>query len=461
MWRAGFGISLPEMQETKAWNEKKLYRQMEKNSLQAVTPLIIASEPEERIPSAPKPDIEERRRKQKQSRSEISQLNLLWLNEMVNSPAQLREKMALFWHGHFACRIQNSYFQQLLLQEIRSHALAKFGDLLRAVSKSASMLSFLNNQQNKKKHPNENFAREVMELFTLGRGHYSEEDIKEAARAFTGWGFDPQGNSSFRKKQHDTGTKTVLGKTGNFDGDEILDILLQQKQTSVFLTEKIYRYFVNEEPDKERVKELAERFYQNDYDIAALMRDIFTSNWFYEEKNIGAQIKSPVQLLAGIQRALPMKIQNEQIFIVLQRALGQLLFYPPNVAGWPGGKAWIDSSTLLLRMNLPVLIKEDTPFYLDTKPDYDDPKVRKQRNRKEMNKGYRILADIDWDQYAGYFKKTSSAGLYESIAGVLLQANPDSFDKRIVERESELNDRIEYIRSVSIRLMSTPEYQLC
>ena len=178
---------------------------------------------------------------------------------MINSEAQLREKMSLFWHGHFACRVMNIYFQQQLLDIIRENALGNFGDLLHEVSKSPAMLSFLNNQQNKKQHPNENFAREVMELFTMGRGNYTEEDVKEGARAFTGWGFNLQGEFVYRPFQHDNGKKTFLGKTGNFDGDDIIDILLEQKQTAKFISQKIYKYFVNDTPDIEKIEWLAEQ----------------------------------------------------------------------------------------------------------------------------------------------------------------------------------------------------------
>ena len=184
-----------------------------------------------------------------------------------------------------------------------------------------------------------------MELFTLGRGNYTENDIKEAARAFTGWSSEFKGEFVFRRFQHDYGEKTVLGKTGNFDGDDVLDIFLSQKQTAKFITQKIYKFFVNDNVDEEKVNWLADRFYQSNYDISKLMEDIFTSDWFYDEKNIGSKIKSPIELMAGIQRMLPMKLENEEALTFLQRALGQILFYPPNVAGWPGGKTWIDSST--------------------------------------------------------------------------------------------------------------------
>src|SRR5690242_935193 len=191
---------------------------------------------------------------------------------MINSEAQLREKMSLFWHGHFACRILNIFFQQQLINAIRQNAFSDFGTLLRNVSKSPAMLSFLNNQQNKKQHPNENFAREVMELFTIGRGNYTETDVKEAARAFTGWGTNPQGEFIFRRAVHDDGTKSFMRRTGNFDGDEVLNIILERRETASFITSKIYRYFVNEEPDEKHISWLASRFYESRYDISALMK---------------------------------------------------------------------------------------------------------------------------------------------------------------------------------------------
>jgi len=203
--------------------------------------------------------------------------------------------------------------------------------------------------------------------------HYTEQDIKEAARAFTGWSANAQGQFIFRANQHDTDSKTVLGKTGNLDGDDVLDILLDQKQTAHYIAKKIYVFFVNEKPDKERIEWLGDRFHKSDYDISKLMSDIFTSDWFYDEKNIGAKIKSPVELIAGIQRMLPMKLENEESLIVLQRILGQMLFYPPNVAGWPGGKAWIDSSSLMMRMRIPQLINDGDE--LNVKPKDDDDQM--------------------------------------------------------------------------------------
>lgn len=282
-----------------------------------------------------------------QNRNNIKQLNLMWLQQMVESPRQLNEKMALFWHGHFACRSQSSLHQQQLLDIIRTNALGNFGTLLKAVSKSAAMLNFLNNNQNRKGSPNENFAREVMELFTLGRGHYTETDIKEAARAFTGWGNKADGEFVFRKPVHDAGMKTIFGKTGNFEGDHVLELLLSNKQTAFFITRKIYRFLVNEMIEEDILEELATVFFESNYELLPLLDRIFTSKWFYESSNIGRLIKSPIELLAGMQRAIPLELKNPDSQLLVQRILGQVLFYPPNVAGWPGGQNWIDSSSLL------------------------------------------------------------------------------------------------------------------
>jgi uncharacterized protein (DUF1800 family) len=412
---------------------------------------------------------EQRRLFNKQSREDLKNLSLAWLNQMVNTPAQLREKMALFWHGHFACRNNNVYFQQKLLGAIRTNALGNFGDLLRAVSKSAAMLAFLNNQQNRKQHPNENFAREVMELFTLGRGNYTEQDIREAARAFTGWGYNLDGEFVFRPRLHDDGKKTVFGKSGRFDGDDVLNLLLEKKETALFITRKVYRYFVNEEEDASHVHWLADRFYQSHYAIDALMRDIFTSDWFYDEKNIGTRIKSPVELLVGIRRTLPMQLDNEAVQLLLQRVLGQLLFYPPNVAGWPGGKNWIDSSTLMVRLRIPQLIKDDDSIYITPKTDDDQQmgmkenfdRFRVTQNRRTKQEGFQISARVDWAAYARQLDELARPQLFTGLAHALLSTPAGSVTETTLAGMISRASREEYIKTVTIALMSTPEYQLC
>ena len=407
------------------------------------------------------------------SRDGLKNLNLAWLGQMINSSQQLREKMSLFWHGHFATRTVNIFYQQKLLDIIRTNALGNFGDLLKAVSKSASMINFLNNNQNRKDHPNENFAREVMELFTLGRGNYTENDVKESARAFTGWGAEFNGDFVFRERQHDEGQKTFLGKTGHFDGDDILKIILEQKQTALFITRKIYRYFVNTDADQDKVEWLANRFFQH-YDIEKLMTDIFTSDWFYSEKNIGARIKSPVELIAGIRRMLPMQIDNEASQLLLQRLLGQILFYPPNVAGWPGGKNWIDSSTLMMRLRIPQLIYAGDVFKMKPKDDDDQMMGMKDRDaadddgsntvpnggKRGYGKGQQILATINWTGYIKQFEPVPRENLLPAISAILLQTK-STVHADTLKKYTDAGNREIFIKTATIQLMSTPEYQMC
>jgi uncharacterized protein (DUF1800 family) len=465
LWRAGFGPAAEQIKELSQFNSKQVYSGLVKASAKKPEYINVADDylkglymGIEEIGRQEKKEMakEERKKIQQKNREGVRNLNMYWMHEMVNTAAQFREKMSFFWHGHFACRNLNVFYQQGLLDVIRRNALGNFGNLLKEVSRSAAMLNFLNNQQNRKDHPNENFAREVMELFTLGRGNYSEQDIKEAARAFTGWASNLKGEFVFRRFQHDFGTKTVLGKTGNFTGEEILDMLLEQKQTAKFITGKVYRFFVNEQPDKEKIEWLAGRFYNSGYEIAALMEDIFTSDWFYDEKNVGALIKSPVELLVGIQRILPMKLENEEALMLMQRILGQLLFYPPNVAGWPGGKSWIDSSSLMMRMRIPKLINDVDEMNVQPKDDDDQMmgEMKKAGRRQQIN------ADVEWKDYMKNFESVPKEKLGREISNVLLQAKM-RVPMELIAQYADTSGRENFIKSATLQLMSTPEYQLC
>ena len=278
-------------------------------------------------------------------------LQAWWLEEIFYSPSPLSEKMTLFWHNHFATSMEkvrtlsHMYNQNLLL---RKHALGNFSDLLFSISKDAAMLRYLDGNANKKSAPNENFAREVMELFTLGEGHYSEKDIRESARAFTGWNFDRiEGNYIFNRRQHDFGEKTFLGKKGNFKGDDILKILLEQKQTAIFITTKLWKEFVNLEPNQKVIEKWATKFYTSNYDIKTLMRIILTSNEFYSSKN--KLIKSPIEFVIGSLKQFDIEPEVFWPFALSTQRLGQAPFAPPNVKGWIGGKNWINSATLISR----------------------------------------------------------------------------------------------------------------
>jgi uncharacterized protein (DUF1800 family) len=300
-----------------------------------------------------------------------------------------------------------------------------------------------------------------MELFTMGRGNYTEDDVKQAARAFTGWGFNVQGEFVFRKNQHDDGLKTFLGRTGRFDGDDILNILLENKQTASYISKKVYRYFVNEQVDEKNQLWLSSRFYSNYYDISKLLEDMFTSDWFYEEKNIGTKIKSPVELLAGIRRLLPMRLENDASQLLYQRALGQVLFVPPNVAGWPGGKSWIDSSSLMLRLRIPQILSANDALNIMPKVDDD-----MQMGQMEMmvNKIKSTIkggtAIIDWATVNKIFEKIQRDKLLDNIADTVLQTK-SQVSNAVLDKYVNTASRENYIKSAVVNLMATPEYQLC
>lgn len=446
LWRAGFGPGINQFEEIQTRSNKalvnELFREKDFTEITYDTPDVVSTDyMDSRTPA------EKRKENQKINREQNNELNLNFLDRMINSSDQLREKMAFFWHGHFATRINNSKFNRQLLNSIRKNALGNFKDLLFDVSRSPAMLSFLNNQQNKKDHPNENFAREVMELFTMGRGNYTEKDIREAARAFTGWGYDKDGNFNDRKKLHDTGSKTFLGKTGNFTGDDILNNILEQKATAQFITSKIYKFFVNENFDHTIINQLSEDFYHSGYDIKKLLQQIFSSSWFYDQKNIGTKIKSPIELMVGMMRALPMNIQNPENLIVYQKLLGQMLLYPPNVAGWPSGKSWIDSSTLMLRLQIPQIWSGLRPLEYSPRQD-DDIDMGMKSRETALNKAFKNPnITIDWNRVEKVFQNKNSEDY-------LLQ-NSKSLDMGSVKNFSD-----QTVKMNIINLMSTPEYQL-
>ena len=285
---------------------------------------------------------------------ETNRVAYWWANRMLASPRPLEEKMALFWHGHFASNEAKVRDYRKLLGELelfQKQGTGNFRDLTVAVAQSPGMLSFLDAGVNVKGAANENFAREIMELFTMGVGNYTEKDIREAARAFTGWNFVDL-KFVVNKDQHDDGEKTFLGKTGRFDGVDVIDIIMKQSVTADYIAGKIYRYFVREDLSPELQKQLGAVLRQNNYEIKPLLEKIFLSRDFYSPASVGTQIKSPVQLAVTTYHKLGLKsIHGVPDFNVATGALGQQLFSPPTVAGWAGGQSWITPGLLLERAN--------------------------------------------------------------------------------------------------------------
>ncbi len=296
---------------------------------------------------------EERKAFQRQQAEKGAELRGWWMTEMLTTPSPLTEKMVLFWHNHFVSGLQKVRSPVLMYRQnqlLRKHAFGYFGDLLHEVSKDPAMVVYLDGASNRKGKPNENFAREVMELFTLGEGHYSEQDVKEAARAFTGWSIDPDsGEYLFRRPAHDEGVKTLLGRSGNFDGDAVLDLLLAQAQTGEFVVSKLWREVVSPQPDATEVRRIARMFRDNRYNIKVALRALLLADAFYAPQNRAALIKSPVDLIVGTLRQFRFETGEVTPFLLAARQLGQDVFAPPNVKGWPGGEAWINSASLLSR----------------------------------------------------------------------------------------------------------------
>ena len=288
------------------------------------------------------------------SRLETQRIAYWWSNRMLVSPRPLEEKMTLFWHNHFATsETKVRDYRKLLLQNktFRKHATGNFRKLLVATAKDPAMLYFLDAGQNVKGSPNENFAREIMELFTLGVGNYEEKDIREAARAFTGWNTDDL-TFVVDIKKHDDGIKTVLSRTGNFSGEEVIDILLEQEAASKFIVRKIYKEFVNENINEKLVDKYAKILREENYEFKPLLKTIFMSKDFYSDKNIGSHIKSPVELVISTYNKLGIQdIPGIPDFNYVTRSMGQRLFWPPTVAGWAGGKSWITPALLMERGN--------------------------------------------------------------------------------------------------------------
>ena len=364
------------------------------------------------------------------------ELNHLWVKQMVTTEAALRERMTLFWHGHFACMIRNGLYDLQQNSVLRTHALGNFRTLLIEVSKSAGMINYLNTRQNTKQAPNENFARELMELFTIGRDNYTENDIKEAARAFTGWNHLSDGSFKFKSKKHDFGVKTFFGKTGNWKGEDIIDILLSDRRTADFIASKLYFYFVSDVVNKSHIQEISEQLYSSNYDILSTVRLIMLSDWFYDEEIVGKKIKSPVDLIVCLAKQCYLNIEEKKSIIAIQRQLGQELLAPPNVAGWPGGKRWIDSSSLLFRIKLASMILNDGNIAWNEKGDMAEDMLmmtsgrKTKRSKIKGHKGFKIsldkkaledaYLDMEIDDIAGYLIST---GLSSSAREVLNKSN--------------------------------------
>ena len=286
-------------------------------------------------------------------RADAIALEQWFLDRMIQSPAPLQEKMTLFWHGHFTSAYQKGIPAQALVDQnnlFRANALGNIRDLTLAVSQDPAMLRYLDNAQNVKAHPNENYARELMELFTLGIGNYTETDVRESARSFTGWNLDRTFQFADRPGQHDDGSKTFLGKTGNFTGSDIVAIIFEQPAAARLFADRLLSFFVYSDPEPQLVDAVAAQLRTSNYALAPVMATLLRSNVFYSERAYRALVKSPVDFVVGSCRLFGVTASDVTMLGALGR-MGQRLFYPPDVKGWDGGAAWLSSQTLIAREN--------------------------------------------------------------------------------------------------------------
>jgi uncharacterized protein (DUF1800 family) len=397
---------------------------------------------------------------------EIVDLRRWWLDRMLNGAAPLLEKMTLFWHGHFATSIQkvrDAYWMWLQNDMIRRNALGNFGALVKKISRDPAMMIYLDLQQSRQEHPNENWARELMELFTVGIGNYSEQDIRESARAFTGYRIDfTTQQFRFAPFQQDHRTKMFMTKNGNLNGDDIIDTLVAKPACAQFIGRKLWRFFVEDEPSNAVVDSVAATIRNHSFEMRPILRDIFTSAEFYSDRAVGSQIKSPVQYIVQTSKLLDAPLPAAIAAQNAMRQMGQILFAPPNVKGWDGGKAWISTSTLLFRYNFAnYLINGDAILPPNVRQPRQGADVgfgraaqyAQQLKREPIDVGKLVPADVRAqprqvvDLLAKRFFPTR-----------LADKEADAFAKYIESRGPDVTDAT--LRELVHLMMSTPQFQL-
>ncbi len=365
------------------------------------------------------------------------QLSAWWSYVMLRTPHPLLEKTTLFWHGHFAtsaAKVKDADAMYDQNHVFRQFALGDFAKLTHAISRDPAMLIYLDSVTNRKAHPNENFAREVMELFCLGEGNYSEKDIQELARCFTGWEIR-RGKFRFNRFQHDTGMKSVLGTSGQMPDGESIDVVLDQSAAPKFIVRKLIRYFLFDEPaaSDDLVEPLANELREHDWDISHVVRRILSSQLFFSEHAIGRKVRSPVDLVIGLLRTLEGSTNSHQLGDDLHQ-LGQGLFYPPNVKGWDGGRAWINSSTLLGRANVIGRI------------------VRDEKTR---------FGGTTLEEYFNRLDATSGSAIIDRLFELTLAVQPpEAIKKQLTEVIDRKGDRSERIAEAIHALSTIPEFQV-
>lgn len=476
LWRAGFGGTPEQIDTMVAWGLEK-----------AVDHLVdyqdIPTEPDGRdefdkdIMRPPTPEErdmlrrarqrgdedlvnqfrEARQRAERSDRKQMGDVQRWWLKRMIQTPRPLEEKLTLFWHGHFATSyrsVEDSYHLYMQNRMLRGNALS-YPALLRGIIRDPAMLAYLNNNRNVKSDPNENLAREIMELFSLGEGNYSEQDIKEGARALTGYTFEDDA-FIFRENQHDNGAKQVLGFRGMANGDDFVNAILRHRACGPYMATRLYRFFVADVPGhpdqldgvhKQFVVKLAARLERERFELGPVLKDLFKSRYFYSDAVVRSKIKSPVEMIVGAVRTLGVPARDLGVLTNSLEKMGQNLFYPPSVKGWDGGRSWINTATLFARQN--------TMVYLVS--------GRLPQGKDALAK----LGDYDPRRAFTMLHEPGETPTARETVSRLLDAaigDPDPVALQALTEAAETNGGIEnqnVLAGLVLLITSMPEYQLC
>jgi uncharacterized protein (DUF1800 family) len=499
LWRAGFGGTWEQAEELAALGldgaVNRIVDYPPSTNLPAPECAALPEESqkdfEERLKKLPDEETRQKERnvRYEAERARIQALQVWWLNRMLASgPGKdaippLEEKLTLFWHSHFASsfedKIDRTYPLWRQNQTFRALAISPFPDQLNALIRDPAMLVWLDNAQSNRHHPNENFARELMELFSMGVGHYSEQDVKESARALTGYGVDREAwTFHFNEGAHDPEEKTYLGRTGKLTGEDVVAIICEQPATAEFMARKFLDYFVCTQPEPEMVSPVAELYRSSGYKLKELLHTLFRSKLFYSETARAAVVKSPVVLAIGALKAMRAPLPADELILGALRVMGQNLFFPPDVNGWPGGADWINSNTLLVRYNFAnFLMHGVSPDEFKT---FDRRTAERSLSRKEFMAEQRKPNAVQWDPKAqleasGEIRRMLSArDIVDYFLREFLQRTPGRELRDALIQLAE-TDGAGGSRAMSVRdtnfderarglvhlIMSSPEYQLC
>lgn len=483
LWRAGFGGTPEQIQTLASWGPDRAIDYMLEYDRVNADPIRsdlfdhdimrpLSQEERETLRRAQRAQDEdtvnrfrqERQNRERNDRAQMTEIQKWWLKRMIETPRPLEEKMTLFWHGILATNyrtIENSFHMFLQNSMFRRNAVGNYGRLLHDLIRDPAMIKYLDNDESRKNRPNENLAREIMELFSLGVGSYTERDIKEGARALTGFTFRDD-EFYFDRNNHDNGEKQILGKRGTFDGDGFVDVILSTPQCPGYIARRLYGFFVQELPPQERIPTedlepeqravingLAETLRSGNFELRPALRRLLRSEHFYDERFVGDQIKSPVVLVVGAMRSLNAPVRDLGIVNDALDLMGQNIFFPPSVKGWEGGRSWINTSTLFVRQNiLTFLLTGKKPVGYDPTADttrYDPSTLLAELARSDASAA------------------NDPARVVEYLMKLTLGRTPPQARQTLVEFASSRGGAItpDVITALLLIITTMPEYQLC